>query len=47
VAAINAEVRAAELAKARAAIEGHPVVQEAIRLFGAQVREVKLPGGEG
>jgi DNA polymerase-3 subunit gamma/tau len=47
VAAINAEVRAAELAKARAAIEGHPVVQEAIRLFGAQVREVKLPGGDG
>jgi hypothetical protein len=47
LAAINAEARAAELAKARAAVEGHPVVQEAIRLFGAQVREVKLPGGDG
>ncbi len=47
VAAINAEARAVELANARAAVEGHPLVQEAMRLFGAQVREVKLPGGDG
>jgi hypothetical protein len=47
VAAMNGEARAAELAKARAAIEAHPVVQEAVRLFGAHVRDVKLPDGEG
>jgi DNA polymerase-3 subunit gamma/tau len=47
VAAIDAAARAAELAKARAALEGHPIVREAMRLFGAQLREVKLPGGEG
>jgi len=27
-------------------VEGHPLVQEAIRLFGAQLRDVKLPSGE-
>jgi hypothetical protein len=47
VASLDAEARAAELAKARAAIEGHPIVREAVRLFNAQVREVKLPGAEG
>ena len=47
VASVNAEHRSAELAKARAAIEAHPVVQGAIRLFGAQLRDVKLPSGEG
>jgi hypothetical protein len=43
VAAVEAERLAGELAIARAAVEGHPVVQEAIRLFGAQLRDVKLP----
>lgn len=47
VAAIDADRRAAEVAKARDTIERHPLVQEAIRLFGAQLREVRLPGGEG
>jgi hypothetical protein len=47
VASLDAEVRAQELAKARAAVEGHPIVREAVRLFGAQIRDVKLPGGEG
>lgn len=47
VAAINAERRSADLASARAAIQAHPVVQEAMRLFGAQLREVKLPAGNG
>jgi hypothetical protein len=47
IAALDAEKRSAELAKARAVVENHPVVQEAIRLFGAQLRDVKLPSGEG
>jgi hypothetical protein len=47
VASIEAERRSAELAKARAAVHDHPVVKEAIRLFGAQVRDVKLPSSEG
>jgi len=42
----SADRRSAELAKARAAVEGHPLVQEAVRLFGAQLRDVKLPSGE-
>jgi DNA polymerase-3 subunit gamma/tau len=47
IAALDSEHRAAELAKARALVEGHPLVREAVRLFGAQVRDVKLPPGEG
>jgi predicted RNA methylase len=47
IAAIDADRRSAELAKARAAVEGHPLVKEAVRLFGAQLRDVKLPPSEG
>jgi DNA polymerase-3 subunit gamma/tau len=47
VAAIDADRRAADLAKARDAVERHPLVQEAIRLFGAQLRDVRLPGRDG
>ncbi len=47
VASIDAAQREAEVAKARLGIEKHPLVQEAMRLFGAQLRDVKLPGGEG
>jgi DNA polymerase-3 subunit gamma/tau len=47
VAAMEAERRAAATAKARAAVQEHPVVKEVIRLFGAQVRDVKLPAGDG
>jgi DNA polymerase-3 subunit gamma/tau len=47
LASIAAEQRSAELAKARAAIEGHPVVRAAIRLFDAQLRDVRLPGTDG
>jgi DNA polymerase III subunit gamma/tau len=43
VAAVEKERRDGELAKARAAVEEHPLVREASRLFGAQVRDVKLP----
>jgi DNA polymerase-3 subunit gamma/tau len=46
IATVDAEQRTAELAKARAAVESHPLVQEAVRLFGAQLRDVKLPGSE-
>jgi DNA polymerase-3 subunit gamma/tau len=47
VAQLDAERRSADLAIARAAVASHPVVQEAIRVFGAQLREVKLPGSDG
>ncbi len=47
IASLEAEQRTASLANARAAVEAHPVVQEVMRLFGAQLREVKLPGGDG
>jgi DNA polymerase-3 subunit gamma/tau len=47
LASIAAEQRGAELAKARAAVEGHPVVRTAIRLFDAQLRDVRLPGTDG
>ncbi len=46
VASLDAEKRSADLAKARAAVEDHPVVREVVRLFGAQLRDVKLPSGE-
>ena len=46
VASVDAERRSAELSKARATIEGHPIVLEAVRLFGAQLRDVKLPSTE-
>jgi DNA polymerase III subunit gamma/tau len=47
VASVEAERRSGELAAARAAVEGHPLVQEAIRLFGAELCDVKLPGADG
>ncbi len=47
VASLDAERRSADLASARAAVQAHPVVQEAMRLFGAQLRDVKLPSGDG
>jgi DNA polymerase-3 subunit gamma/tau len=47
VAAIDAEHREEDLAKARQSIEHHPLVREAIRLFDAQLRDVKLPGSGG
>jgi DNA polymerase-3 subunit gamma/tau len=46
VANISAEKRADELARARAAVEEHPLVREAVKLFGAQLRDIKLPGGD-
>jgi DNA polymerase-3 subunit gamma/tau len=46
VAMIESERREGEIAKARAAVEDHPMVREAVRLFGAHVRDVKLPSGD-
>jgi DNA polymerase III subunit gamma/tau len=46
IATLDSEKHAAELARARAAVESHPLVQEAVRLFGAQLRDVKLPASE-
>jgi hypothetical protein len=47
VASLEAEKRRVDLAAARAAVESHPLVQEAIRVFGAQLRDVKLPSSDG
>lgn len=47
IAAVEAERRRNEDAQARAAVETHPVVREAMRLFDAQLRDVKLPRDEG
>ena len=47
VASLDAERRSAELAAARAAVVAHPVVQEAMRVFGAALIDVKLPGADG
>jgi hypothetical protein len=46
IASLDSEKHAAELARARSAVEGHPLVQEAVRLFGAQLRDVKLPASD-
>jgi hypothetical protein len=46
VAALDAEARKDALAKARLAVEKHPLVEKAIAIFGAELREVRLPGGE-
>ena len=43
VAAVETERRQAATVMARAAVTAHPLVQEAIRVFGAEVREIKLP----
>ena len=47
IASVDAERRSAEVSLARAAIQAHPLVEEAIRLFGAKVQDVKLPSGDG
>ena len=47
VASVDALRQAAEVAKARAAVEAHPVVKEVVRVFGASLREVRLPSIEG
>ncbi len=46
IASLDAERRSTELSLARAAVIAHPLVSEAVRLFGAKVQDVKLPNGE-
>jgi hypothetical protein len=46
VAALDAAQRKTELAKAQAAAEGHPLVQKAIALFGAELKDIRLPESE-
>jgi DNA polymerase-3 subunit gamma/tau len=46
VAALDAAQRRAELAKAHAAAQGHPLVQKAIALFGAELKDVRLPDSD-
>jgi DNA polymerase-3 subunit gamma/tau len=47
VASVEAENRTAEIARLRTAVQTHPVVAEAIRVFGARIQDVKLPNGDG
>jgi DNA polymerase-3 subunit gamma/tau len=47
IAFLDAERRSADLAAARAAVEAHPLVQEAMRVFGAASCDVKLPSADG
>jgi DNA polymerase-3 subunit gamma/tau len=46
VADIDAARRKAEIERMRAELTEHPLVKEALRVFGAELREVKLPAGE-
>ncbi len=46
VASLDAEQRRADLAKARAAAEAHPLVQRAVALFGAELRDIRLPDND-
>ena len=41
--AIDAAAKRAELVKARAAVENHPLVRDVVRVFDAELRDVKLP----
>jgi hypothetical protein len=43
VAAIDAEARKTASDRARRAVEAHPVVAAAVKIFGAEIREVRLP----
>jgi DNA polymerase-3 subunit gamma/tau len=46
IATLDAAQRQAASDSARRAVEGHPLVTEVVRLFGAELREVRLPDGE-
>ncbi len=44
--AIDSAERRADVAKARAAVEDHPIVRDIVRLFDAELRDIKLPEKE-
>ena len=46
LAAEAAEKRRAELAEARADVARHPLIADAVKIFGAEVKEIVLPGGD-
>jgi hypothetical protein len=46
VAMLDEEERRENLAKARAAVQEHPLVVQAIALFAAELKDVRLPGGD-
>jgi DNA polymerase-3 subunit gamma/tau len=46
VASLDAAKKKAAIAEARAAVEKHPLVQKAIALFDAELREIRLPAQE-
>ena len=41
--AIDAAERRAERVKARASVENHPLVRDIVRVFDAELRDIKLP----
>jgi DNA polymerase-3 subunit gamma/tau len=43
LAAVDKEKRDSDTAKARAEVESHPAVQKIIQLFGAEIRDIKIP----
>ncbi len=46
VAALDAAQRKADLAKAQAAAQEHPLVQKAIALFSAELKDIRLPDSD-
>ncbi len=44
IASIDSAKRVAAVAAAKSAVEKHPLVAEAMRIFGAEIRDIKLPG---
>ncbi len=47
VASLDAAKRRAALAEARALVERHPLVQKAIAIFDAELKDIRIPGGLG
>ena len=47
IASVDAERRTAERARMRSLIQTHPIVEEAVRLFGAKLQDVRLPTDDG
>ena len=47
IASVEAEQRSAETARLRSMIQTHPIVEEALRVFGAKLQDVRLPIEDG
>jgi hypothetical protein len=47
VASLDAAKRKAALAEARARVENHPLVQRAIAVFDAELKDIRIPSGQG